>query len=190
MKKTPVKILMVDDLPENLYALNVILQNENYQCVKANSGKEALKILENDGDFAIVLMDVQMPGMNGFETVDLIHKNEKLKILPIIFLTANVDSVNIFKGYEVGAVDYMIKPLSTEILKAKVAVFADLYLKSKEILSQKQQVKSLSSDVEIQKSLSMGTGDASIAARIRRLFQRFRGSDRIRTTLWPTSWPT
>jgi PAS domain S-box-containing protein len=154
MTNSKVKILMVDDLPENLYALKVILSNEEYECVKASSGKQALQILEDEQDFAIILMDVQMPGMSGFEAVELIHKNEKLRLLPVIFLTANMDSVNVFKGYEVGAVDYMIKPLSTEILRAKVAVFVDLYKKTKEILAQKEQVKSLNSDVEIQKSLT------------------------------------
>jgi PAS domain S-box-containing protein len=149
-----IKILMVDDLPENLYALNVILKNENFNCIKASSGKEALEILDKDQDFAIILMDVQMPGMNGFETVDLIHQDERLKLLPVIFLTANMDSVNIFKGYEVGAVDYMIKPLSSEILRAKVRVFVDLYKKTKEILAQKERMKTLSNDVEVQKTLS------------------------------------
>jgi PAS domain S-box-containing protein len=154
MNNHPVKILLVDDLPENLFALNVILRNEDYECVKSNSGREALKILEEDQDFAIILLDVQMPVMSGFEVAEIIHKNEKLRRLPIIFLTANMDSVNIFKGYEVGAVDYMIKPLSSEILKAKVAVFVDLYKKTQEILAQKEQVRSLSSDMEIHKSLS------------------------------------
>jgi PAS domain S-box-containing protein len=154
MKNSPVKILMVDDLPENLYSLKVILKNQNYECIKAGSGEEALKILETDQDFAIILMDVQMPGMNGFEVVEKIRKDEKLKLLPIIFLTANMDSENIYRGYEAGAVDYMIKPLSAEILRAKVGVFADLYRKTQQILAQKEHVKSLNSDVEIQKSLS------------------------------------
>lgn len=154
MKNSRVKILTVDDLPENLYALNVILRDENYELVKANSGKEALTILDHEQDFAIILMDVQMPGMTGFETVAIIHKSEKLKHLPVIFLTANMDPGNIYKGYAVGAVDYMIKPLSPEILRAKVAVFVDLYKKTKEILTQKEQVKTLHSDVEIQTSRS------------------------------------
>ena len=143
-----VKILLVDDRSENLFALEVILSNENYSCVKANSGKEALKTLRQDQDFAIILMDVQMPRMDGFETVELIRQIEKLKHVPIIFLTASMDnSVHIFKGYQSGAVDYMIKPLSPEILKAKVAVFVDLYKKTHELLVQKEQMKALNSDV-------------------------------------------
>src|ERR1035437_685398 len=102
-----VKILMVDDWVENLFALEVILSDENYLCVRASSGKEALEILNREQGFAIILMDVQMPKMDGFETVELIRQNEKLKHVPIIFLTASMDSsVQIFKGYLAGAVDY------------------------------------------------------------------------------------
>ncbi len=150
-----VKILMVDDKAENLFALEVILSNENYQCVKASSGLEALKILRHEQGFAIILMDVQMPLMDGFETVELIRQIERLKHVPIIFLTANMDTtINVFKGYQAGAVDYMIKPLSAEILKAKVSVFVDLYKKTHELLVQKEQLKTLNIDLTAQKSLS------------------------------------
>jgi len=150
-----VKILMVDDKEENLFVLEVILSNENYQCVKASSGLEALKILRREQGFAIILMDVQMPLMDGFETVELIRQIDRLKHVPIIFLTANMDTnLNVFKGYQAGAVDYMIKPLSPEILKAKVAVFTDLYKKTNELLVQKEQLKKLNSDLTAQKSLS------------------------------------
>ncbi|WP_426092322.1 response regulator [Flavobacterium sp. DSR3-2] len=149
---SPVKILLVDDLPENLFALEVILSNENYLCVKANSGNEALKILLHQQDFAIILIDVQMPKMDGFETVELIRQIDKLKHVPIIFLTASMDnSLQIFKGYEAGAVDYMIKPISPEILKAKVAVFVDLHTKNQELLVQAQQLKKLNTDLKVQK---------------------------------------
>jgi len=153
--KSIVKILLVDDRPENLFALELILSNKNYLCVKANSGNDALKILLHDQDFAIILMDVQMPEMDGFETVELIREIEKLRYVPIIFLTASMDNaVHIFKGYEAGAVDYMIKPLIPEILKAKVAVFVDLYIKTHELLVQKEQLKALYRDVTAQKLLS------------------------------------
>jgi len=152
---SPVKILLVDDLPENLFALELILSNKNYICVKANSGNEALKILLHEQDFAIILIDVQMPEMDGFETVELIREIEPLKHVPIIFLTASMDNaVHIFKGYQAGAVDYMIKPLNPEILKAKVTVFVDLYLKTRELLVQKEQLKALYRDVTAQKLLS------------------------------------
>src|SRR6476660_2021735 len=127
----PVEILIVDDRDENLLALEVILANQNYKFVRANSGKEALKILLQDHDFAIILMDVQMPGMDGFETAELIRQSERFKRVPIIFLTANNNNQeDVFKGYQTGAVDFMVKPLSAKILKAKVAVFVDLYKKS------------------------------------------------------------
>ena len=152
---SPVKILLVDDLPENLFALEVILSIEDYLCVKANSGNDALKILLHEQDFAIILIDVQMPMMDGFETVELIRQIEKLKYVPIIFLTASMDnSSQIFKGYQAGAVDYMIKPLSPEILKAKVAVFVDLYKKNQELLVQAKQLKRLNTDLKAQKLLS------------------------------------
>jgi len=145
-----VKILMVDDYVENLFALEVILSDENYLCVRAGSGEEAIEILNHDQDFAIILMDVQMPEMDGFETVELIRQNEKLKLIPIIFLTASMDSsVQIFKGYQAGAVDYMIKPFSPEILKAKVAIFVDLYNKTNELLIQYKEKKKLASELII-----------------------------------------
>lgn len=152
---SPVKILLVDDLPENLFALEVILSDENYLCVKANSGNEALKILLHQQDFAIILIDVQMPMMDGFETVELIRQIEKLKHVPIIFLTASMDnSMQVFKGYQAGAVDYMTKPLSPEILKAKVAIFVDLHKKNNELLVQAEQLKRLNTDLTAQKLLS------------------------------------
>ncbi len=140
-KNNLIKILLVDDKPENLHALKVILANNDYLCIKADSGAEALKILQHAHDFAIILMDVQMPMMDGFETVEAIRKIEEVKHVPIIFLTASMDtSAHIFKGYKAGAVDFMIKPLSAEILRAKVAVFVDLYRKSQELLDQKEEM--------------------------------------------------
>ena len=145
-----VKILIVDDLAENLFALDVILSNEDYLCVKAGSGTEALNILHREQDFALILIDVQMPTMDGFETVELIRQIEKLKHVPIIFLTASMDTaVNIFKGYHAGAVDYMIKPLSPEILKAKVAVFVDLFKKTHELLIQYKEKEKLTTELTI-----------------------------------------
>jgi len=147
---SPVKILLVDDLPENLFALELILCNNNYKCVKANSGSDALKTLLHEQDFALILMDVQMPAMDGFETVELIREIETLKNVSIIFLTANTDkSTHIFKGYQAGAVDYMIKPLNPELLKAKVAVFVDLYLKTLELLFQNESKEKQAEELRI-----------------------------------------
>ncbi len=145
-----VKILLVDDLPENLFALELILCNDNYKCVKAHSGNEALKILLHEQDFAIILIDVQMPEMDGFETVELIREIEPLKHVPIIFLTANMDNaMHVFKGYQSGAVDFMIKPLIPEILKAKVLVFVELYLKTHELLVQNEEKEKQAEELRI-----------------------------------------
>lgn len=139
-----IKILLVDDKPENLLSLQIILAGLNYEFVEATSGKEALRVLLKEQDFAIILMDVQMPLMDGFETAELIRESEKLKHVPIIFLTANMNAPDsIFKGYQSGAVDYMIKPLSAEILQAKVRVFADLYRKSHELRIKEEETKML-----------------------------------------------
>ncbi|MFA5297421.1 MAG: response regulator [Lutibacter sp.] len=143
----PIKILLVNDLPESLFALELILSNKDYLCVEANSSNEALKTLLHQQDFALILIDVQIPKIDGFETVESIRKIETLKHIPIIFLTASLDNLSpIFKRYQTGVVDYMIKPLNPEILKAKVAVFADLYLKNQELLAQKEELKVLHQD--------------------------------------------
>jgi signal transduction histidine kinase len=148
-KAPPVKIMLVDDRKENLLSLSLTLSNENYTLVEANSGKEALKILLKEQDFAIILMDVQMPVLNGLETADLIRQSDKLKSIPIIFLTAdNKTTENIFKGYRAGAVDYMLKPYVPEILKAKVEVFVDLYKKSQELRIQGEHLKQLNLQLE------------------------------------------
>lgn len=146
-----VKILMVDDRSENLFALEVILADKNYTFVKANSGKEALKILLQEQDFAIILMDVQMPIMDGLETAKIIRESDRFKHVPIIFLTANIDDPeDIFKGYETGAVDFMVKPLSPDILKAKVSVFVELYKKNHELTLQGEYMKSLNDQLKKQ----------------------------------------
>lgn len=140
----PIKILIVDDKKENLLSLQVILADRGYKFVEASSGKDALRILLKNQDFAIILMDVQMPLMDGFETAELIRQSEKLKNVPIIFLTANMDTNEyIFKGYQSGAVDYMIKPLSPEILQAKVMVFTELFKKNLELRIREQEATRL-----------------------------------------------
>jgi PAS domain S-box-containing protein len=161
--KERVEILIVDDRPENLMALEVILGNENYELVRANSGKEALKILLQDHDFAIILMDVQMPIMNGFETAEVIRQSERFKHVPIIFLSANTDKQeDIFKGYQTGAVDYMVKPLSPEILKAKVAVFVELHKKNHELVVQGESMKQLNNMLQQQTQYVRSLIEASL----------------------------
>jgi signal transduction histidine kinase len=116
----------VDDRPENLLAIETILEGPYLDVIKAASGSEALwKTLERD--FALILLDVMMPEMDGFETAELLKKSEKTRYIPIIFLTAlGKDESMVFKGYETGAVDYLLKPLNPDILKSKVRVFLEL----------------------------------------------------------------
>ena len=136
-----VNILVVDDRPENVLALTAILTDPTYNVVAANTGSEALKkILKHD--FAMVLLDVLMPAMDGFETARLIFEREASKHIPIIFLTAAGSDVStIYTAYSLGAVDYLVKPIEPEIVKAKVAVFADLYRKSRRLQRQEKELR-------------------------------------------------
>ena len=136
-----VNVLLVDDYPNNLLVLETILDSLGENLVKANSGEQALRSLLN-WDFALILLDVQMPGMDGFETATLIRERERSRYTPIIFLTAFSTSDNlVFKGYSLGAVDYLIKPISPEILKSKVMVFVDLFKKTEEVKQQAAKLK-------------------------------------------------
>lgn len=143
------KILVVDDREDNLLSIETILDNEGYQLVKAGSGREALKILLSEIDFALILMDVKMPNLSGFETAELIYNREKLKHIPIIFITANsYDDENTFKGYQTGAVDYIYKPINPQLLRAKVAVFVDLYKKNHRLLAQERRLIAINKSLE------------------------------------------
>ncbi|MGZ5278714.1 MAG: response regulator [Pseudobdellovibrionaceae bacterium] len=136
-----VNILLVDDRPEGLVTLEAVLDSPEYNLVKANSGSEALRhVLAND--FAVILMDVQMPEMDGFETATIIKQREKSRNIPIIFLTAiNKADQYVTRGYSLGAVDYMFKPFDSMILKAKVAVFVDLYKKNQLLQEQSEALR-------------------------------------------------
>jgi PAS domain S-box-containing protein len=137
----PVEILLVDDRPENLLALEAILEPLDQKLIRAHSGDEALrKLLQHD--FAVILLDVQMPGINGFETARLIKARERTKYIPIIFLTAiSKDEEYVFEGYSVGAVDYLAKPFQPDILRSKVNVYVDLYLKQKQLSMQQDLLR-------------------------------------------------
>ncbi|MEO6131439.1 MAG: response regulator, partial [Saprospiraceae bacterium] len=145
------KILIVDDREDNLLSIQSILEPEGYQIVKATSGREALKILLNQFDFALILMDVQMPNLNGFETASMIYEREKLRHIPIIFITAHDHSdENIFKGYRSGAVDYIFKPINQDYLKAKVSVFVELYRKTHQLMAQEQKLIAINKSLEVE----------------------------------------
>jgi CheY-like chemotaxis protein len=135
------KILLVDDRPENLLALEAILSALDQTLVRASSGEEALKALLTD-DFAVILLDVQMPGMDGFETAAHIKRRERTRDIPIIFLTAiNHGPHHTFRGYAAGAVDYISKPFDPLVLRAKVSVFVELYMKNCQLKEQAELLR-------------------------------------------------
>lgn len=124
-------ILLVDDRPENLLALEAVLAPLNQNLVTAGSGEEALKHLL-DTEFALILLDVQMPGMDGFETAVQIKERSKTRDIPIIFITAiSQEPHHALRGYSAGAVDYLFKPFDPWALRTKVGVFTELYRKTK-----------------------------------------------------------
>src|SRR3954471_18826777 len=131
-------ILVVDDLPEKLLVYRTILGELNQNLVTANSGEDALRAVLNR-DFAVILLDVNMPGMNGLETAALIRRRKRSAHTPIIFLTAFADEVRVAEGYAQGAVDYISTPVVPEILRAKVRVFVDLYRMTGQVRGQAEE---------------------------------------------------
>jgi signal transduction histidine kinase len=145
------KILLVDDREDNLLAIETIFEPDGYRFVKANSGRQALKILLREFDFALILMDVKMPNLNGFETASLIYERDKLKHIPIIFITANnFGDENLYRGYQAGAIDYIYKPIKPEVLRAKVSVLIDLYRKNRQLLAQEQRLVAINKSLEME----------------------------------------
>src|SRR5579871_5059742 len=145
------KIMLVDDREDNLMSMESVLEPDGYRFVKANSGRQVLKHLLTDIDFALILMDVQMPNLNGFETAALIYERERLRHIPIIFITANnYGDENLFKGYRAGAVDYIYKPVNPELLRAKVGVFVELYRKNQRLLAQEQKLIAINRNLELE----------------------------------------
>ncbi|MBO9573926.1 MAG: response regulator, partial [Chitinophagaceae bacterium] len=145
------KILLVDDREDNLLSIETILAPAGYTFVKALSGNEALKILLHEYDFALILMDVKMPNLNGYETATMIYQREKLRHIPIIFITANnYGEEHIFKGYRTGAVDYIYKPINPDLLRAKVGVFIDLYKKNRMLIAQEQKLVAINKSLELE----------------------------------------
>jgi CheY-like chemotaxis protein len=156
------KILLVDDRPENLVALEAVLGALDQTLVRANSGEEALKALLAD-DFAVILLDVQMPGLDGFETAAHIKRRERTKDIPIIFLTAVSNGPHhTFRGYAAGAVDYLSKPFDPWILRAKVAVFVELHRKNQLLKEQSMLLTDRLADRTAEGSAA-GDGTALVA---------------------------
>lgn len=137
VKRPDIKILVVDDREDNLLSIETILDKDGYTIQTANSGRAALKALLKEQDYTLILMDVQMPDLNGFETATLIYERKILQHIPIIFITANdFNEDSVFKGYEMGGVDYISKPINPNLLRAKVSVFVDLYTKNHQLIAQ------------------------------------------------------
>jgi signal transduction histidine kinase len=142
MENSKIPVLIVDDRPENLAALEALLGDAEFDLVRAESGNEALR-QSLYTEFALVLLDVQMPGMDGFETAQLMRENPKTRQLPIIFVTAGMNGEHQkFQGYQSGAVDYLVKPIEPAILRSKVRVFCDLF-------SQRRELKRMHAELEL-----------------------------------------
>ncbi|MBN1822553.1 MAG: response regulator [Prolixibacteraceae bacterium] len=145
------KILIVDDLIENLISLEMILADFDVSFIRATSGMEALRKSINE-DFALAILDVQMPGMDGYETLSLMRKRKKTKYLPVIFVSAiHQSDLHIIKGIETGAVDFIPKPIIPEILVGKVRIFLDLYLQKEELKNLLEKLEENNKELEIQR---------------------------------------
>jgi two-component system, sensor histidine kinase and response regulator len=141
-------LLIVDDIPENLLAVEAALEPLGHRCIRATSGEEALKHLLVD-DIAVIVLDVQMPGMDGFETALAIKQRERSRDIPIVFLTAmNREDEHRLRGYETGAVDYLFKPVAPELLRAKVSVFLELHLKTRLLVDQGRSLARRTAELE------------------------------------------
>jgi signal transduction histidine kinase len=137
----PIHFLLVDDLEENLLALEALLQREGLTCLKARSGEQALELMLVH-DVALALLDVQMPDMNGFELAEYMRGNARTSHVPIIFVTAGVaDAQRRFRGYEAGAVDFIQKPIEADVLRSKANVFFDLYRQRQQIEAQRDELE-------------------------------------------------
>ena len=135
-----IKILLVDDTPENLVSLEATLSGLGEELVLANSGREALRHVLND-DFAAILLDVRMPEMDGFETAELIRSRPRSREIPILFLTGYRNEEHLFRGYDLGAVDFLFKPIVPEVLRSKVAVFVELSRSNAKLKEQADELR-------------------------------------------------
>ncbi len=154
-------VLLVDDRDENLLALEAVLTPTGCRLVKARSGDEALRALLKD-DFAVILLDVQMPGLDGFETAEMIRSRERTRAVPIIFVTAiSKESHHVFRGYEAGAVDYLFKPLDPVVLRSKVEVFVESYERGRALAQREELLRATFEDAPI------GMARADAAGRLR-----------------------
>jgi len=160
-----VSILLVDDRPDKLLAIEAVLDDLAEEIVRANSGREALRqVLARD--FAVILLDVNMPGMDGFETAEFIRKRKNSEHIPIIFITAFGDEFHMARGYELGAVDYIAAPVVPEVLRSKVAVFVDLYRKTEQVKRQAESLRRRASQLQVLASTSLAINAARSVSRM------------------------
>lgn len=144
----PIRFLLVDDLAENLMALEALLKGDGLAFDKAQSGEAALELMLVN-DYALALVDVQMPGMDGFELAEIMRANDRSRHIPIIFVTAGSgDATRRFRGYEAGAVDFIQKPIEAEVLRSKARVFTDLYDQRRQIAAQRDETARLSAALQ------------------------------------------
>ncbi len=152
-----VHILVVDDLPEKLLTMELVLRQPGVNLVQARSGREALRKLL-DQDFAVILLDVNMPDMDGFETARLVRLRKRSEHTPIIFVTAFSDEIHAARGYSLGAVDYILSPVNPEVLRTKVGVFVDLYRKNQQVQQQADQRVALAREQAARAAAEEATG--------------------------------
>src|SRR3954471_5291068 len=157
-------VLLVDDRPEKLLALEAVLSDLPLTMVRANSGREALRCVLNQ-EFAAILLDINMPGMDGFETASLIRQRKSSEHTPIIFVTAYQDELFMSRGYSLGAVDYILQPVVPEILRSKVLVFVDLYRKNRQVQEQARWQQQRAGQLQKLASASVAIAGAQTMAR-------------------------
>src|SRR5204862_4004633 len=185
----PVNILVVDDIPEKIMTIEATLEELGQNIVKAYSGREALRCLLKD-DYAVILLDVNMPEMDGFETAALIRERKRSEHTPIIFVTAFNDDVQMAKGYSLGAVDFISTPLDPEVLRTKVRVFVDLYQKTETIRQQAAHRVQLAREQAARQMAEKAMRRYALLAEASRLLSRSLDFDATLASLHDTMVPT
>ncbi len=185
----PVNILVVDDVPEKIMAIEATLAELGQNIVKASSGREALRCLLKD-DFAVILLDVNMPEMDGFETAALIRERKRSEHTPIIFVTAYNDEAQIAKGYSLGAVDFISTPIDPEVLRTKVGVFVDLYQKTETIRQQAAHRVQLAREQAARQVAEKAMRRSALLAEASRLLSRSLDFDATLASLHRTVVPS
>lgn len=167
----PINILLVDDRTENLLALEAVLSVDNYRLVKATSGEMALRHLMKE-EFAVIVLDVQMPGMDGIEAAKWIKAREKTKNIPIIFISANYkETEHLFAGYSAGGIDYMVKPFIPHILRSKIHSFVGMFMAQKRLEAQKMMLHHKTEELEaMNHQLELARDEAERAAQVKSQF--------------------